>query len=539
MKIKISSFLKERLERFKPVEANNLGLKRLQKIDFYGNMHFLEDKKTNTNMILIKPGDLVISGINVEKGAVAVYQGKEDVLATIHYSSYEFDKNKIDIDYFKWFLKSDSFRKVVQSQTRGGIKTELKPKKFLPLEIDLPEIKEQKQILSKINKVENEIKELETNILHDKKLLSSLKQSILQEAVQGKLVPPVCRQARQNPKDLPADTSKYYVYVIKCSDGTLYKGFTNNLKKRYEEHEKGIGADWTRKNKPDYLIHYEIYNTKEEAIKREKFLKSGRGREELNTLIKEDKNRLWQADEPASELLKKIKREKEKLIKEGKIKKQKELPPIGEDDLSAGQAGVPYDLPRGWVWCRLGDVCEYGSSEKIESKNISPETWILDLEDIEKTTSKLLIKKRFVDYKSKSTKNVFSKGDILYGKLRPYLDKVIIADEDGVCTTEIIPLKVYNNLINNNYLRYFLKNPNFLAYVNSLTYGVKMPRLGTADGKLAPFPLPPLPEQKRIVEKVDALMKLCDELELRIKENKQYSESLMDAVLRESFEDGR
>ncbi len=426
MKTQISKFLKERQDRFKPAEANKLGLKRLQKIDFSGNMHFLEDKKTNTNMILIKPGDLVISGINVEKGAVAVYQGEEEVLATIHYSSYEFDKHKIDINYFKWFLKSDVFRKAVQSQTRGGIKTELKPKKFLPLEIPLPDLPTQKQILTKINSMKNEISELESTFNKDKTLLSSLRSAILQEAVQGKLVP-------QNPKD-----------------------------------------------------------------------------------------------EPASELLKKIKKEKEKLIKEGKIKKGKELPAIEEDE-------IPYELPLGWVWCRLGDVCEFGYSEKIESKNITPETWILDLEDIEKTTSRLLTKKRFKDYPSKSTKNIFSKGDVLYGKLRPYLDKVIIAYESGVCTTEIIPLKIYNNLIDNRYLRYFLKNPNFLEYVNSLTYGVKMPRLGTNDGKLAPIPLPSLSEQNRIVEKVDALMSLCDEMELRVKENKESSGQLMNNVLREVF----
>lgn len=432
MKTKISSFLKERPNRFNPEEANNLRIKRLNKIDFSGKIH-LSEKQTNTNMILVKSGDLVISGINVEKGAVAVYQGEEDILATIHYSSYEFDKNKIDINYFKWFLKSDAFRKVVLSQTRGGIKTEIKSKSFLPLEINLPDIKTQTKILSKINKVENEIKQLETNISEDKSLLKSLRSAILSEAVQGKLV-------SQNPKD-----------------------------------------------------------------------------------------------ESAFELLKKIKAEKQKLIKGGKIKKQKELPAISEDDLSAGQAGVPYDLPSGWVWARLGDVCEYGSSEKVESKNISSETWVLDLEDIEKTTSRLLIKKRFGEYKSKSTKNIFSKGDVLYGKLRPYLDKVIIADEDGVCTTEIIPLKVYNNLIDNNYLRYFLKSPNFLAYVNSLTYGVKMPRLGTADGKLASFPLPPLPEQRRIVEKVDALMRSCDELDLRIKENKECGVQIMNSVLKEVF----
>src|SRR3989344_5301082 len=121
--VKVGSFLTERKDRFEPDEANKLGLKRLYKIDFSGKIHLLDDKQTNTGMILVKKGDLVISGINVEKGAIAVYQGDGDILATIHYSSYEFDKSKIDIGYFKWFLKSRAFRKAVQTQTRGGIKT--------------------------------------------------------------------------------------------------------------------------------------------------------------------------------------------------------------------------------------------------------------------------------------------------------------------------------------------------------------------------------------------------------------------------------
>lgn len=61
--------------------------------------------------------------------------GKEDVLATIHYSFYEFDKNEIDIDFFKLFLKSKKFKEIINSQIKGGIKTELKSKNFLPLKI--------------------------------------------------------------------------------------------------------------------------------------------------------------------------------------------------------------------------------------------------------------------------------------------------------------------------------------------------------------------------------------------------------------------
>jgi type I restriction enzyme S subunit len=80
--------------------------------------------------------------------------------------------------------------------------------------------------------------------------------------------------------------------------------------------------------------------------------------------------------------------------------------------------------------------------KKAEPTEIPADAWILELEDIEKDTSKLLQSLTFAQRQSKSTKNRFSAGDVLYGKLRPYLNKVLIADRDGYCTTEILPLQL-------------------------------------------------------------------------------------------------
>ncbi len=88
---------------------------------------------------------------------------------------------------------------------------------------------------------------------------------------------------------------------------------------------------------------------------------------------------------------------------------------------------IPFDIPDTWEWVRLGNVVNYGSTGTIESaQNLSPNTWILDLEDIEKNTSRLLAKNKIKDKPFNSSKKIFTKGDVLYGKLRPYLDKVIV-----------------------------------------------------------------------------------------------------------------
>jgi type I restriction enzyme S subunit len=228
-----------------------------------------------------------------------------------------------------------------------------------------------------------------------------------------------------------------------------------------------------------------------------------------------------ESDEPASELLKRIAAEKAKLVAEGKIKKSKPLAEITDDE-------KPFELPTGWEWAKLGEITNFGITEKLGF--ISDETWVLDLEDIEKDTSRLLNKKSFCDRRSLSDKNSFQEGDVLYGKLRPYLNKVIVADESGVCTTEIFPIRCYGSF-SSHYFKYALKSPYFINYVNARSYGMKMPRLGTEDGRKANFPLPPLAEQHRIVAKVDELMALCDQLENQHNDAAEAHEKLVTHLL--------
>jgi type I restriction enzyme S subunit len=168
---------------------------------------------------------------------------------------------------------------------------------------------------------------------------------------------------------------------------------------------------------------------------------------------------------------------------------------------------ISFDVPESWAWVRLGTLCNYGECENAKSCSIDPDAWLLDLEDIEKYSGRLLQRKRKDKMKSLSMKHRFSVGQILYSKLRPYLNKVIVADEDGYCTSEILPLD-FGSTVYNRYAQVYLMSPFFVGYAVQCSYGVKMPRLGTQDGRNALVPLPPLAEQRRIVERIDTVTPL-------------------------------
>ncbi|MDE0582896.1 restriction endonuclease subunit S [Planococcus sp. A6] len=216
-------------------------------------------------------------------------------------------------------------------------------------------------------------------------------------------------------------------------------------------------------------------------------------------LVEQDPN-----DEPAAELIERIRREKEILIKEKVLKKEKTLPPITDEE-------VPFDIPENWEWIRIKDITNFGNASTITPEKINAEDWVLDLEEIEKNTGRIIDKKLAKEKSVKSNKYRFSENEVLYGKLRPYLNKVAIAPEDGYCTTEIIPLKLYGN-VDVRYVQLVLMSPYFIGYANSCSYGVKMPRLGTQQIANALIPLPPLKEQKRIVNRIESLFCITDKL---------------------------
>ena len=218
-------------------------------------------------------------------------------------------------------------------------------------------------------------------------------------------------------------------------------------------------------------------------------------------LVPQDPN-----NEPASVLLERIRAEKERLIKEGKIKKPKKT------KAACDKPHYPYELPKGWVWTTVGEITNYGDSVNVQVEDIDNSDWVLELEDIEKDTANIIQYLNKNERKINGTRHKFQKGQILYSKLRTYLNKVLVAPNDGFCTTEIMAFGSYG-ILSNNYICYVLRSLYFLDYTLQCGYGVKMPRLSTTDACNGLIPLPPLAEQERIVNEIQRLFSIIDIVE--------------------------
>ncbi|MBU0710985.1 restriction endonuclease subunit S [bacterium] len=213
------------------------------------------------------------------------------------------------------------------------------------------------------------------------------------------------------------------------------------------------------------------------------------------------------SDEPASELLKKIKAEKQKLIAEGKIQKDKPLPPIRPEE-------IPYKLPKGWVWCRIPEVTINFGQKKPDKKftyidvsSINKERGIISNElDILQPN----------EAPSRARKIVKSKC-IIYSTVRPYLLNIAIIERDfefePIVSTAFYVMNPLGG-INERYLYFYLRSLIFTNYVESKMIGMAYPAINDSQMRMGIFPIPPIQEQHRIVAKVDQLMALCDELEM-------------------------
>ncbi|GJK47140.1 restriction endonuclease subunit S [Klebsiella oxytoca] len=247
----------------------------------------------------------------------------------------------------------------------------------------------------------------------------------------------------------------------------------------------------------------------------------------MGKLVPQDPN-----DEPASELLKRIDQEKAQLVKEGRIKKQKPLPPISDDE-------KPFELPEGWEWCRLETITELitkGSSPKwqgvsytdnpndvlfITSENVGSFKILLD--------SEKYVEKKFNEIEPRS---ILTHNDILMNIVGASIGRTAIfnMNRNANINQAVCLIRVINNSMLLSYLLNFFNSDICLSYM--FDKQVDNARANLSMGNIAKFvlPIPPLNEQKRIVEHIDNLMSICDKLQSHLQSVQQIQLHLADAL---------
>lgn len=173
-------------------------------------------------------------------------------------------------------------------------------------------------------------------------------------------------------------------------------------------------------------------------------------------------------------------------------------------------------------------------SEKPSIKAATEEkVWALNLDQIESGTGKVLKKNLVAISELGPSTYSFIAGTVLYSKLRPYLNKVLVADDDGYATTELVPLRCDPTLVLPTYLAYYLRSPEFLSFANTVVAGAKMPRMVMSEFWRYDIPLPPLSEQHRIA----AILDKADELRSKRREAIAKLDQLLQSVFLEMFGD--
>lgn len=386
-----------------------------------------------SGMYLVKQGDFILSGIDARNGAFGIVPPELDnAVVTNDFWYFQIDENIILKELFLELTATTWFDEICKKGSDGTTqRIRLQKDKFFNQLVWLPEKKEQPKILREIKEFKTKQNSLINEYKEQKTTLEQLKQSILQEAIQGKLT-----------------------------------------------------EEWRKDN-------HDV--------------------------------------EPASELLKRIKAEKKQLIKDKKIKKEKLLPPINKDE-------IPFELPNGWVWCRLGEICtlKSGNSYQFSISNelgipyvkVGDMNIIGNAQDVR--FSSTYFKREDVDGSQIIPSNsiIFPKrgGAIATNKKCLVLSREILVDSNTMAITVI-------NIISLRYVYLWFQSID----LGKLGDNSVIPQVNNKDILPLLFPLPPFEEQQLIVRKVKALLEKCNELNNEIDNLNKHSKSILKALFNETF----
>jgi type I restriction enzyme M protein len=232
-------------------------------------------------------------------------------------------------------------------------------------------------------------------------------------------------------------------------------------------------------------------------------------------------------NEPASELLKRIKAEKAKSGKKEKI-----LPPIKPEE-------IPFEIPKNWVWCRLGEIIQYTENLDIQ-KHLPPNT-IINYVDIDAIDNQNFVireaKQKTVSELSTRARRILKSNYIVYSTVRPYLKNIAIVEDEKDNYIGSTGFNVFRTLnVELKYVFYYLLTPFVNNSFKDLMVGFNSPSITNDQFEKSLFPLPPLSEQKRIVVEIEKLFAKTKQLKEHVIANQQATEQLLKALLHQAFE---
>lgn len=190
-----------------------------------------------------------------------------------------------------------------------------------------------------------------------------------------------------------------------------------------------------------------------------------------------------------------------------------------------------FNIPENWTITKLKNLPLLSRGQLSSNKDSDNECCLVEMEDIEKDSGKITFDREIPE--KMSSKNIFRVGDVLYGKLRPYLNKCGVAEVNGVCSSEIYVVDPV--AMDSKFLAYYLRSPSFLNYASTQTHGARMPRLSRGLFQDAKFPVPPKGEQERIVQKIETCFDKIEETESNLKEVESLLEKYRESLLAKAF----
>jgi type I restriction enzyme S subunit len=453
----------------------------------HGDYYINQEKYEMLESCKVEAGDILISLVGtIGKVLILSSQCKEGI---INPRLVKLSLNDVvNRFYIQLVLESPFVRGKMREKSHGGTMDILNLGLLRELTSPFPPLAEQHRIVAKVNELMLLCDALEQEQAANIAAHQTLVEQLLAELTQKTPSPqPLSRQAGEGLREEEDEAS--------CSPSTASR-------------ERGLGGEglsWQR-----IAAHFDTLFTTEHSI--DQLKQTILQLAVMGKLVPQDPN-----DEPASVLLQKIAAEKARLIKAGKIKKEKPLPPIAEDE-------KPFDLPDGWEWCRLDDLApEFQNGASSRGDKDGSEVIVLRLADIKNWRVSLQDTRSLIIDSSTISRYLLQKDDVLIIRVNGSADIVgrfIICEGnyDAIYCDHFIRMRFLLPILNSSYLGILGSSDLVRKDISNLfisTAGqktVNQKHIGSL--KIA---LPPPAEQHRIVAKVDELMALCDAMKAQIK----------------------